>query len=139
MVTKEEVLTYSDIVGWYPINSARGNEYILVCYYYDSNAIWTEALSSRSGACVKKCCPKLLDIFTIDGHNPKLQIVYNEACDILKKTLPNKKIIQQIVPPYIHLRNATERSIQTFKCHFIAGLCSTYPKYPDQEWYRLLP
>ena len=65
--------------------------------------------------------------------------MYNEAFDILKKIFLKKNIPYQIIPPYIHLRNATERSIQTFKDHFIAGLCSTYPKYPDQEWYRLLP
>ena len=53
--------------------------------------------------------------------------MYNEAFDILKKIFLKKNIPYQIIPPCIHLRNATERSIQTFKDHFIAGLCSTDP------------
>ena len=63
----------------------------------------------------------------------------NEACDILKKNLLQQKISYQLVPPSIHSWNAAERDIQIFTDHFIAGLCSNYPKYPGQEWYRLLP
>ena len=63
----------------------------------------------------------------------------NEACDIFKNTLLKKNISYQSFTPHIHLRNAAERSIQTFKDHFIAGPCSTDPKYSAQEWDRLLP
>ena len=44
LVTKEEGLTYSYIEGRYPINSARGNQYMLVLYDYDSKNILTELL-----------------------------------------------------------------------------------------------
>ena len=44
-----------------------------------------------------------------------------------------------LFPLHIHRRNAIELSIQTFKEHFIAGIFSTDPKYPAQEWYYLLP
>ena len=64
--------------------------------------------------------------------------MYNEACDILNNTLLQQKISYQLVPPHIHFWNTTERSIQTFKDYFIAGICSTDPKYPAQEWDRLL-
>ena len=63
----------------------------------------------------------------------------NEAFDLLNKTLLNKKIPYQLVPLHIHRLNYAERSIQPFKDHFITVLCSTDPKYPAQEWYRLLP
>jgi hypothetical protein len=45
----------------------------------------------------------------------------------------------QLSPPYVHCRNAAERAILTFKNHFIAGLCSTNPKFPMNLWDRLLP
>jgi hypothetical protein len=45
----------------------------------------------------------------------------------------------QLLPPYVHRRNAAERVIQTFKNHFIAGLCSTEPEFPMNLWDRLLP
>ena len=66
--------------------------------------------------------PKLLYILTSAGHNPKLQIMDNEACDILKKTLLKKNIPNQIVTPHIHFQNAAEKSIQTSKEHFNAAI-----------------
>jgi hypothetical protein len=38
----------------------------------------------------------------------------------------------------MHLRNAAERDIQTFKNHFVAGLCSVDPNFPLGLWDRLL-
>ena len=111
-----------DIAGRYPINSAHGNQCILVCYDYDSNAILTEALPSISVTCINKGVQKLLDTLTTAGQNPKLQIMDNEAFDILKNILLKRKIHYQIFPPYIHRRNSSKRAIQTFKDHFIAGL-----------------
>jgi hypothetical protein len=37
--TKEEGITYSDLTGIYPTKSSRGNQYIIVCYEYDTNSI----------------------------------------------------------------------------------------------------
>ena len=74
VVTREEGIKYSDILGLYPINSECGNKYILVCYEYNSNAILTENLPYRSGTFTNKDVQKLLDIITTAGHNPKLQI-----------------------------------------------------------------
>ena len=131
-------MTYSDLAGCYPIKSARGNQYILICYDYDSNTISAEALPTISYACINKGFQKLLDTITTSGHNPKHHIIDNEAFDILKKTLLKRKISNQLVLPYIHLCNAAERAIQNFKYQFIASLCSNDPKYLSQEWDRLL-
>ena len=45
----------------------------------------------------------------------------------------------QLVPPHLHRRNAAERSIQTWKNHFIADIVSTHDKFPLHLWCRLLP
>jgi hypothetical protein len=45
----------------------------------------------------------------------------------------------QVVPPGIHWRNAAERSIRTFKNHFIAGLCSVDKHFPIHLWDQLFP
>ena len=42
------------------------------------------------------------------------------------------------MPPKIHRRNAAERAIQTFKNHFLAGIATYNPKFPINEWDRLL-
>ena len=39
----------------------------------------------------------------------------------------------------MHCCNSAKRDIHTFKDHFIAGLWSTDPKYPVQEWDNLRP
>ena len=44
----------------------------------------------------------------------------------------------QLVEPHNHRVNAAERAIQTFKNHFIAGLCNTDEQFPAQLWNRLI-
>ena len=38
-----------------------------------------------------------------------------------------------------HDLNAAERAIETFKNYFIAGLCSTHPNFPLNQWDKMLP
>lgn len=45
----------------------------------------------------------------------------------------------QLTPAGLHRRNLAERAIQTFKEHFIAGLCSAHPRFPPVLWDKLLP
>ena len=45
---------YGDLTGRFPYVSSRGNQYFLVVYDYDSNAILVEVLKSRSGKEIKK-------------------------------------------------------------------------------------
>ena len=40
---------YTDQMEQLPVHSSAGNQYILVLYDYDSNAILTEALKTRQG------------------------------------------------------------------------------------------
>ena len=58
--------------------------------------------------------------FTISKH-----ILDNEAPASFRSYLRESNITFQLVPPYVHRTNAEERAIQTFKNHFISGLCST--------------
>ena len=62
----------------------------------------------------------------------------NEASPAFQRELKAKNIDFQLAPPGMHLRNAAERAISTFKDHFIAGLCSTYWYFPMKNWYRLV-
>jgi hypothetical protein len=45
----------------------------------------------------------------------------------------------QMVPPHVHRRNAAERAICTYKNHFFAALSGTDPKFPMNQWDKLLP
>ena len=132
-------MTYSDLAGCYPIKSEHGNQYILICYDYDSNTILAEALPSRSDACINKGVQKLPGTLTTAGHKPNIHIIDNKAFDLLKKTLLKQNISYQLVTLHIHTRNTVERDIQNLKDHFIGGICSTDPKYSAHEWIYLLP
>ena len=44
--------TYSDLTGKFPIQSSRGNNYILVAYHPDANAILVTPLKNRSATCI---------------------------------------------------------------------------------------
>ena len=45
-------------------------------------------------------------------------------------------IDNQLTPAGIHQRNWADRTVQTVKNHFIAGLCSTDPNLPLNLWYN---
>jgi hypothetical protein len=93
-----------------------------------------------------RTAPELLKAFQVmeqeliaRGLKPKLMKLDNEASKLLKMYLHQQNITFQLVPPYIHRRNSSERAIRSFKYHLIAGLCSTDKSFPMHLWDRLLP
>ena len=62
----------------------------------------------------------------------------DEASADMKKAMTKYDINYQLAPPHMHLRNAAERYIQTFKNHFLSGLTTTDTDFPISEWDRLL-
>jgi hypothetical protein len=81
----------------------------------------------------------LIQSLIIHGLRPLLQCLENEAYLALRNYITNQVIDYQLAPPHIHLRNNAERTIHTFKNHFIAGLCSVDPSFPLKFWYKPLP
>ena len=62
----------------------------------------------------------------------------NECSSDLKEAMKKYEIYFQLAPPHVHRQNAAERSIRTFKNHFISGFSTIYPDFRISEWYRLL-
>jgi len=73
------------------------------------------------------------------GLTPMLQRLDNEASELLQDYMAEEGIDYQLTPVGLHRRNSSARAIQTFKNHFIAGLCSTDPKFPLNLWDKILP
>jgi hypothetical protein len=73
------------------------------------------------------------------GFKPRLQRLDNKCSQALRSLLNQQDIQFQLAPPHMHRRNAAERAIQTFKNHFVAGLCSVDLNFPLRIWDRLLP
>ncbi|CAJ1962020.1 unnamed protein product [Cylindrotheca closterium] len=129
----------TDQTGAFPVKSSKGNQYLLVLYAYDPNAISAEPLKSRKGSELLRAFQNLTARLTAKGFRPRLQCLDNEASNKMKKHLKLQDIDFQLVPPHNHRRNAAERTIRTFKNHFIAILCSTDTDFPMTQWDELLP
>jgi hypothetical protein len=80
----------------------------------------------------------LIQSLIIHGLKPNLHRLENEASLALSKYLIKQGIDYQLAPPQIHQRNNAERAIQTFKNHFISGLCLVDPNFPLKLWDKLL-
>ena len=56
----------------------------------------------------------------IRSHHVDLQVLDNESSAAYRQLITDKwKADFQLVPPNIHLRNAAERAIRTFRAHFL--------------------
>jgi hypothetical protein len=121
---------YTDQTGRFPVVSSKCNKYIMILYDNDIKAILAKPIKDRTA-------PELLRAFQVmeqelvaRGRKPKLMKLDNEA---------SKLLTFQLVPPYSHSRNASERAIRSFKEHLIARLCSTDKSFPMHLWDILLP
>jgi hypothetical protein len=130
---------HSDLTGRFPTTSAKGNKYVLVVYDYDTNNVLTEPMKSRGDQEMVRAYNKLIQELVDHGFKPRLQRLDNECSSSLRSLLNQHDIQFQLAPTHMHRRNAAERAIQTFKNHFIAGLCSVDPNFLLRLWDRLLP
>ena len=121
--TTKEGKIYSDICRHFPTTSIRGNKYIHFMYVYDCNAILTTAMKNRSDKDMIKVFISLTEDLKIKRINPGFHLMDNEASTSLNLTMTTMKIKYELVPQSNHRENSAEREIQTFKNHFIAGLC----------------
>ena len=76
----------------------------------------------------------------LKAHNcaPKLNIMDNEASQVVRWYVQDTGATYQFVEPYNHRMNAAERAIRTFKDHFVAGLATIHPDFPLFLWDELL-
>jgi hypothetical protein len=130
---------YTDLTGRFTTTSPSGNKYILIFYDYDSNSFLSAPMKNRGDKEMILAFDLLIQSLIIRGLKPHLQRLDNEAYLALRNYLIKQGINFQLSPPHIHRRNNAERAIQTFKNHFIAGLCSVDPTFLLKLWDKLLP
>ena len=132
-------LVATDQTGRFPIRSSRGNQYIMVAYVRDANAIIAIPIKNRNENSLVNAYKTLHDNLNERGLKPKMQICDNECPTAFKRFLHSENIHLQLVPPYDHRTNPAEKAIDTWKSHFIAGLASLPPTFPMHLWCRLIP
>jgi hypothetical protein len=130
---------YTDQTGRFVCPSETGNNYLMVLYDYDSNAILAEAIPNRNKKSLLAAFTKMHAQLCAVGLRPKYQRLDNECSDIMKEFMTEQQIKYQLVPPDQHRRNAAERAIRTLKNHLIAGFCSLDENFPLTCWDKTLP
>jgi hypothetical protein len=101
---------YTDQTGRFPVVSSKGNEYIMILYDYDSNAILAQPIKDRTAPELLKAFQVMEQEMVARGLTPKLMKLDNEASKVLKAYLHQQNITFQLVPPNSHIRNSAERA-----------------------------
>ena len=121
---------YTDDTGKFPVCSRNGNQYTMVAYHCDSNAILAVLFTSKKYQHRLQAYDEIMQRLADRGMIVDLQILDNKASEAYKRIITTKwEVAFQLVPPNIHQRNAAERAIRTCKAHFLAILTDVAYNY----------
>ena len=84
-------LGYMDLTGRFPYRSSQGNEYILVGYHYDANAILAIPIKNRNASTITEAWKSLHNDFKQAGVPPNTYVLDNEISSTLKDVLVSNK------------------------------------------------
>ena len=73
-----------DLTGRFSYQSSRGNNYLMVAYNYDANAILVEVLKNRQASSIVSAWKSLNKKFHDAGVQPNTYILDNECSADLK-------------------------------------------------------
>ena len=123
----------SDLPGPLPVTSLKGYRYIRITTY--RNYIHAEPMKSRSQQDFKRAYSNTFKFYKSLGHSPKYHRMDNETSTLVENYLENEMdTTVQYVPPGNHRKLPAERSIQSYKNHFISSISHMHPECPLQLW-----
>jgi len=130
---------FTDQTGHFIIPSSTRYTQLFILYDYDSNSIHAKPIKNKSALEILQAFNMVHTMLTKAGLWPKLQGLNNECSTLLAEYMTKQGIDYQLVPVGQHHRNAAERTIRTFKNHFVVGLCTTDKNFPLHLWDKLIP
>jgi hypothetical protein len=138
--TKPISKLFTDDMGRFPVRSRSGNQYIMLAYHCDSNAILVEPFQSRHDRHRIPAYSHIMTRLQARGHTVDHQVLDNEiSTEYIRTITEDWKATYQLVPPDVHCRNLAERAIKTFKAHFLSILSGLSKAFPNYLWDKLLP
>jgi hypothetical protein len=117
--------------------SLDGNQYYFVAYAYDPNYVFALPIHNLRDDTILKAFDNVFQELKMKGLKPTFNVTDNQAAQAIKTYLNKENTKWQFVEPNNHRVNAAERAIQTYKNHFISGLCTTDKDWPLQLWDTL--
>jgi hypothetical protein len=137
LADKQHGTFYTDCTGRLPARALDGQQLFFVAYDYDTNYIFAIPITSTSDKDIMDAFAQVHQLLTNKGYQPVFNVTDNQAATPIKSYMEQHNGTVQLVEPNNHRVNAAERAIQTFKNHFISGLCTTDPNFPFQLWNHL--
>ena len=112
---------------------------MMVLAHIDSDSIWVEPMKNITEGEMMLSRQQALKIMHAVGIIPKRQVLYNETSMAYGQEIMATGMTYQLVPPDDHRRNIAEKTIQTWKDHFISVCRGVYAHLPMHLWCRLTP
>ena len=137
LADKQQGTFYTDCTGKLPARALDGQQLFFVAYAYDPNYIFALPINSTSNSHIMEAFKQVFKTLTTHGYKPTFNVTDNQAAEPIKEFMQQQNGTVQFVEPNNHRVNAAERAIQTFKNHFISGLCTTDKDFPFQLWNHL--
>ncbi len=137
LADKQHGTFYTDCTGKLPTRALDGQQLFFIAYDYDTNYIFALPITSTTDRDILEAFTTVHQQLTAKGYTPVFNVTDNQAAAPIKAYMQQHNGTVQLVEPNNHRVNAAERAIQTFKNHFISGLCTTDPKFPFQLWNHL--
>ena len=114
ITSNQEIMTYMDLCGKFPYRSRSGNEYMLVSYNYQANAILVEPIKNKQAKTMTDAWRKMMKQFEHVGVKPTCCVIDNEKSEELIDAFSKYKIGYKLVAPHTHRANKAERTIQVW-------------------------
>ena len=113
---------YTDDTGKFPVSSRNGNQYTMVAYHCDSNAILAVLFTSKKNQHRLQAYNEIMQQLKYRGMIMDLIFLDNGSSAAYKCIITTKwEVSFQLAPPNIHRQNAAERAIWTLKAHVQFG------------------
>ena len=127
---------HSDLTGRFPVPSDTGSQYLFLSTM--DGYIHAEPLPTRHQSEYVKAYQRTIDFFHALGHPIMFQRLDNESSTQLEQLAKKNRITIQYCPPANHRAHIAERSIRTYKNHFVATLATAAKDFPIRIWDRIL-
>ncbi len=112
----------------------------MIAFHANGNLILQQAFESKSDCHHIAAYNTIMTRLAAQGLSVDLQILDNKASSTYKEAITFKwNATFQLVPPDMHCCNRVERTICTFKDHFLAILAGVDSAFPPYLWDHLLP
>ena len=114
----------------FPLRSVDGYTATFILYDWTRNVILATSIKYSKYDTMVGAFTNNVEYMSARGFKPECNVMYNAALKAIRSYLKKENIKFQLVEPHNNRAKASECAIQTFKNHFISGLCIGDKAFP---------